>query len=180
MTPQPNRGTAETLFRGVFAHLGGVTAYARRRGSRDPETVAAEVMAIAWRKLGDVPRDDPRPWLFATARNLLLAEWRQRSSDSRAVERGFEVASAADAEVEALDPDVAAALRSLSIADREALLLVAWEDLPPKLAAEAVGISQAAFRVRLHRARGRFRNALNARAHRTLRTIALNWRSHDP
>ena len=30
-------------------------------------------MAIAWRRLADVPGDDPRPWLIATARNLLLA-----------------------------------------------------------------------------------------------------------
>jgi hypothetical protein len=40
-------------FRGVFPHLGAVAAYARRRGSRDTERVAAEVMAIAWRRLAD-------------------------------------------------------------------------------------------------------------------------------
>ena len=65
--------TPEARFRIVFSHLGAITAYARRRGSVDPDALAAEVMTIAWRRLADVPRDDPRPWLYATARNLVLA-----------------------------------------------------------------------------------------------------------
>src|SRR2546423_15341411 len=66
----------EARFHAIFRNLGAVTAYARRRGSRDPEALAAEVMTIAWRRLDRVPRDDPAPWLYATARNLLLAERR--------------------------------------------------------------------------------------------------------
>src|SRR5215468_877504 len=62
--------SAEARFREVFAHLPEVVAYARRRGSRDPEAIGAEALTIAWRKLADVPRDDARPWLYATARNL--------------------------------------------------------------------------------------------------------------
>ena len=55
--------STEARFRQVFVHLGAITAYARRRGSADPEALAAEVMTIAWRRLADVPRDDERPWL---------------------------------------------------------------------------------------------------------------------
>src|SRR5437763_8731465 len=73
---------AEARFATVFAHLGAVTAYARRRGSADPDGIAAEVMTIAWRRLADVPRDDPRPWLYATARNLVLVERRGRPTAS--------------------------------------------------------------------------------------------------
>ena len=51
----------EARFREIFAHLGAVTAYAARRGSRDPDGVAAEVMTIAWRRLGVVPADDSAP-----------------------------------------------------------------------------------------------------------------------
>jgi RNA polymerase sigma-70 factor, ECF subfamily len=156
---------AETRFRAVFACLGDVTAYARRRGSRDPEAIAAEAMMIAWRKLADVPRDDPRPWLFATARNLLLAERRKRSALSeprpasvREVDSRFHPA----AEARDLDPELVAALRALSPVDCEALLLVAWEDLSPSLVAKSLGISQTAFRVRLHRARRRLGRALEA------------------
>ena len=76
MTSDTDRHSAEERFREVFLHLGAVTAYARRRGSRDPDGLAAEAMSIAWRRLCDVPRDAPLPWLYATARNLLLAERR--------------------------------------------------------------------------------------------------------
>src|SRR5215210_4197731 len=149
---------AEARFAGVFVHLGSVTAYARRRGSPDPEGIAAEAMTIAWRRLADVPTDDARPWLYATARNLLLAEWRQRQPV--AGDRSSEPEAWAPSERVVLDPAIAAALRTLSVSDREALLLVAWEDLSPKLAARTLGIGVGAFRVRLHRARRRFRDAL--------------------
>jgi hypothetical protein len=62
-----HRSAAEARFAEIFAHLGLLTAYARRRGARAPEEIAAEVMTIAWRRLADVPRDDARPWLIATA-----------------------------------------------------------------------------------------------------------------
>jgi len=153
---------AEARFRAVFARLGEVTDYARRRGSNDPDAIAAETMTIAWRRLADVPRDDPRPWLFTTARNLLLAEWRVRSQTSVNGDRNEQTAPAH--ELEELDPELLTALESLPVADREALFLVAWEDLTPSLAAKSFGISQGAFRVRLHRARRRLQRALDESA----------------
>ena len=150
----------EERFRRVFAHLQPVADYAARRGSPDPEAIAAETMAIAWRRLDRVPVDDPRPWLFVTARNLLMAERRQSSRRSRA-DRALARPEAVAA-VESADPAVTRALRRLSERDREALLLVAWEDLSPARAAEALGISPVAFRVRLLRARRRFARSLAA------------------
>jgi RNA polymerase sigma factor (sigma-70 family) len=143
----------------VFVHLPEVVAYARRRGSRDPEAIGAEALTIAWRKLADVPADDARPWLFATARNLLRAEWRKVSATDG---RGGtpEMARDAEAEVQILDPELERCLRALSARDREALLLVAWEDLTPAQAAAALGITPTAFRVRLYRARKRLQAAL--------------------
>jgi len=64
-------------------------------------------------------------------------------------------------ELHDLDPQLDAALRSLSPADREALLLVAWEDLAPTQAARVLGLKPTAFRVRLLRARRRLRAALD-------------------
>jgi RNA polymerase sigma-70 factor (ECF subfamily) len=156
MTPELDRAAAEERFRAVFSQLGAVTAYARRRGSRDADAVAAEVMTIAWRRLADVPLDDPRPWLLATARNLVFAEARRSSRSVPAEVR----AAVAAPEVEEFDPDLAKALRSLSRLDLEALLLVAWDDLTPKQAAKALGIHPTAFRVRLLRARRRLRARL--------------------
>jgi RNA polymerase sigma-70 factor (ECF subfamily) len=51
-------------------------------------------------------------------------------------------------------------MTSLSEREREALLLVAWEGLDSRRAAQVVGCSPAAFRVRLHRARRRVADAL--------------------
>jgi RNA polymerase sigma-70 factor (ECF subfamily) len=150
----------EARFRRVFAHLQPVADYAARRGSSDPEAIAAETMAIAWRRLDRVPVDDPRPWLFVTARNLLMAERRKSSRRSQA-DRALARPDAVPA-VESADPAVTRALRALPERDREALLLVAWEDLTPARAAEALGIAPVAFRVRLLRARRRFARSLAA------------------
>jgi RNA polymerase sigma-70 factor, ECF subfamily len=152
------RSTAEARFAAVFGHLGLITAYARRRGARDPDGLAAEAMTIAWRKLADVPEDDPRPWLIATARNLLLAD-RRRHAVSMAELDGVDSPALASPGVD-LEPELEVALRSLSAQDLEALLLIAWEDLTPAAAAASLGITPAAFRVRLHRARRRLIYAL--------------------
>jgi RNA polymerase sigma factor (sigma-70 family) len=157
MRAESDRRAAEERFRSVFRHLGAVASYARRRGSRDADALAAEVMTIAWRRLADVPQDDSLPWLYATARNLVLAEQRALRRRAHAAER--EPVEPAPA-LEELDPDLAAALRSLSTVDREALCLVAWEDLTPAQAARALGITAPAFRVRLLRARRRLQARL--------------------
>jgi RNA polymerase sigma-70 factor (ECF subfamily) len=155
MTTSPDRLAAEERFRSVFAHLGAVAAYAQRRGHADADAAAAEVMTIAWRRLEDVPRDDPRPWLFATARNVVLADRRRARRMSPPVDL------ASDMPGLELDAELESALRALSYVDREALLLVAWEDLTPSQAARSLGISPAAFRVRLLRARRRLQGKLN-------------------
>jgi RNA polymerase sigma-70 factor (ECF subfamily) len=155
MTDHIDRHAAEERFRVVFEHLGAVTAYARRRGSQDADGIAAEAMTIAWRRLADVP-SDPLPWLYATARNLVWAEARRSSrppvasADATPPSEPFE-----------LDPQLGEALRSLSTLDREALVLVAWEDLTPSQAARALGINPTAFRVRLLRARRRLQKKLD-------------------
>jgi RNA polymerase sigma-70 factor (ECF subfamily) len=154
-----DRREAEARFRDVFAHLAAVAAYARRRGSRDADAVAAEVMTIAWRRLADVPTDDPRPWLYATARNLVLADTR-RAPVVAAGDVGADLAAPQAPDLLELDPVLRAALRSLSTLDREALFLVAWEDLTPTQAARSLGINPVAFRVRLLRARRRMRTKL--------------------
>jgi len=148
--------TAETDFRVVFSHLGAVANYARRRGSADADALAAEVMTIAWRRLPDVPKSEPRPWLFAAARNLLLAEFRTRARIPHVAERDLPAPEFGE-----LDSELRRALLALSPLDREALLLVAWEDLTPSQAARALGINPAAFRVRLLRARRRLRAGLD-------------------
>lgn len=97
-----------------------------------------------------------------TARNLLMAERRRNSRRSRA-DRALARPEAAPA-VESTDPAVTRALQTLTERDREALLLVAWEDLTPSQAARALGVNATAFRVRLLRARRRLAASLEADA----------------
>jgi RNA polymerase sigma factor (sigma-70 family) len=152
----PPRDGAEARFAQVFEHFDPLVAYAARRGSRDPEGIAAETMTIAWRRLSSVPADDPRPWLFVTARNLLMAEWRRYRPHSQLDEAAFDPRYPPAPDTS--DPLVGSALRALSPGEREVLLLVAWDDLTPAQGAAALGISAVAFRVRLLRARRRFRH----------------------
>ena len=63
-------------------------------------------------------------------------------------------------DAQALRNQLRAALGVLSPSERELLLLVAWEGLTPTEAAQALGISQGAARIRLHRARQRALHAL--------------------
>jgi len=159
VTLEADRLSAEERFRTVFAHLGAVSQFARRRGSKDADALAAEVMTIAWRRLADVPADDPVPWLYGTARNLVLAEARlSAQAKGSSIREPDQVAAAP--EPSELDPQLSQALRSLSRLDREALLLIAWEDLTPGQAARVLGINAGAFRVRLLRARRRLRARL--------------------
>lgn len=140
-----------------------IVAYCQRRGSRDPEGIAAETMSIAWQQREKLDPKDCRPWLIATARNLLFEEYRARRR-SYPIDPG--TLSQVDGrqepafEIESLDAGIGRALDALSPADREAVLLVAWEDLTPTQAAKSMGIRPATFRVRLHRARRRMRAAL--------------------
>jgi RNA polymerase sigma-70 factor (ECF subfamily) len=163
------RSAVEARFAEVFEDLGFIAGYARRRGARDPDGIAAETMAVAWRRLADVPADDARPWLIATARNLLLAERRREPAATRDLD-GVDLPAPEQQfshELD-LDPDLAAGLRALSDQDRETLLLIAWDDLTPAQAADSLGITSAAFRVRLHRARRRLS------AHLTERPLAAS------
>ena len=158
MTEHTAAAGQEAKFAEVFRHLAAIVRYAAGRGSSDPEGIAAETMTIAWRKLDTLP-PDPRPWLFVTARNLVMAE-RRRTRPQQPLEAHH--ASTPAETVHSGDPAVAAALLALRPDDREALLLVAWDDLSPSQAAVVVGTSAVAFRVRLYRARRRFTQALAA------------------
>jgi RNA polymerase sigma-70 factor (ECF subfamily) len=158
--PQPP-DSAEARFGLVFAHFDPLVAYAARRGASDPEGIAAETMAIAWRRLPSVPTADPRPWLFVTARNLLMAD-RRRNRPHAQLDEATAVGADAPA-IETTDPLVTSVLRRLSPGEREVLLLVAWDDLTPAQGAKALGISGVAFRVRLLRARRRFQQLMDAR-----------------
>jgi len=155
-------------FTGLFEdHYSAVLAYGLRRVDADTaRDVAAETFLVAWRRLRVAP-EAPRPWLLAVARRVLADELRRRGRQDRLHDRIGDAARADDALVH---PDhaeavvagslVAAALASLSGRDRELLQLVGWEQLDQRAAAQVLGCSVGAFKVRLHRARRRLHAAM--------------------
>lgn len=143
-----------------------VLAYARRRVA-EPDDLVAEVFTAAWRYRSRVP-EPPLPWLLRTASNLSLhaargARRRNRLAAKVGSQRPGEEVDPAEAVAERADASatVLAALESLSPTDRELLRLVAWEHLSTTEAGYVLGCSEAAARVRLHRARGRLARAID-------------------
>lgn len=151
----------EAEFRALYdEHFDDVRRFVRRRA--DPpsvDDVIGETFLIAWRRRRELPAD-PRPWLFRTARNVLLNDSRRRRRhDSLAVR----IAAQADLSLSAAQPladaesliDLTAAWRRLSPADQEVLALHVWEGLPDRDAAAVLGCARATYSMRLSRARRR-------------------------
>jgi RNA polymerase sigma factor (sigma-70 family) len=144
----------EALFERCHAD---VRAYVLRRAPQAVvDDVLSETFLVAWRALEGMPKE-PLPWLYGVARRTLSNHRRGRRRAAALSARLAHVAVApAGPELlgEGIEPALRDALLELSEREREALLLVAWEELSPAQAASALGCSSAAFRVRLHRARG--------------------------
>jgi RNA polymerase sigma-70 factor (ECF subfamily) len=140
-----------------------VLAYALCRAERDQALDAAsETFLVAWRRLGDVPAE-PLPWLLGVARRVLATQRRAAGRQANLAGRlaavpppvgrdpGDEVAASVA---------VRAALGRLGDADRELLMLLAWDGLTTRQAAESLGCSIPAVSIRLHRARRRLEREL--------------------
>ena len=143
-------------------HAGAVRGYAMRRC--DPETaddVVADVFLVAWRRRGELS-DEPLPWLLGIARLVLANHARGQSRRGRLQDR-LAAEPAAPAQVDSKDAaHLKAALARLSERDRELLLLMAWEGLELRQAAEVLGVRPNTLAVRFHRARRRLSAALEA------------------
>jgi RNA polymerase sigma-70 factor, ECF subfamily len=111
-------------------------------------------MAIAWRRLDDVPNDAEAPWLFGVARRRLSNARSRRARRDRIVAPLRPRGSAPAAEDVALaDLSLREALASLPEKEREALTLTAWEGLGPEELAAALGVTVNAAAIRLSKAR---------------------------
>ena len=171
MTPLPNSdekpGGPQSQFRSLYnAHYADISRFAvrRLRSPDDASDLVAEVFAIAWRRLDRVPAPPAdRLWLYSVARRVLATQQRSNS-------RRMKLQSRLDAQPEnhpepsigdseSID-HVLAALADLRANDRDALLLVLWEGLSHADAATVLGCSVNAVAIRVHRAKGRLRDAL--------------------
>ena len=154
------RRRLEELF---AAHGSTVYAYARRRTSAaDADEVVADTFLVAWRRLDAVPANDALPWLLAVARRTLANRLR---GDARRSALQLRLAAAQSPDTTGdddrhIDDRVRAALAALPAREREALTLLAWDDLSPDEIATVLGCTRAAVYLRLSRARRRLQRAL--------------------
>jgi RNA polymerase sigma-70 factor (ECF subfamily) len=148
-------------------HYGDVFAYALRRlgDEHAAEDVVADTFLVAWRRRDSVP-NPTRPWLFGVARKQLANRCR---GDQRRAALTAKVAGSVERRigepVGCSTTALAAAFNALSPSDREVLALVAWDELKPREAAAVLDVTPALFSVRLHRARRRLRERLEAAGH---------------
>jgi RNA polymerase sigma-70 factor (ECF subfamily) len=147
-------------FEELFAvHFDIVYGYlARRVGPELGRDLASETFtrAFAARKRYNAALGDVRPWLFGIANNLLRRHYRDEERRLRAFAE-LDVRHGDDAPDE---PRLAAALATLSLEERDVLLLFAWAGLQYAEIAAALAIPLGTVRSRLHRAREHVRSAL--------------------
>lgn len=159
-------------FAAVFeAHFAAIHRYLARRLGRDlADELAAETFAVAFQKRAgfDPAYGSARPWLFGIATRLVARHRRREERELRAFARsgvdpvmtGAEDRAIARADARDAAPALAAALATLSIDERDVLVLHAWAELSDAEIAISLAIPLGTVKSRLHRARRRLRDAL--------------------
>jgi RNA polymerase sigma-70 factor, ECF subfamily len=175
--PRPDRHERERLFRDLVDQVHDpVHRYlVRRCPASDVDDVLADVLLVLWRRLDEVPADRPLAWCYGVARRVLANLRRAHRRRDAVVERVIRLAPPTsvpgpDAGEDTAPDHLTAALGALRENDRELLRLWAWEHLGPADIAAVLGISANAAAIRLHRAKGRLRDAIAMKELREWRT----------
>ncbi len=135
--------------------------------TRDPfvaEEIVQEAFVRAWRRL-DRPVELPafRAWLYKTIVNLTRDHYRRQTRWNRLRLRPPAPSDPTEqAERRASDAALAAAIRTLSRSEREAIYLRFFEDTPYADVARIIGTREDSTRVLVHRALKKLRNHLTA------------------
>jgi RNA polymerase sigma-70 factor (ECF subfamily) len=159
-------GEDETFVEVMRRHEAVVWGYvARRVGRGSAEDLMSDVWVAAFgaRSSYDQEFPDARPWLFGIARNVLRRHWRSRpnenlEADMAAIATGNDPWPAVDEQIDGATV-LRRALTNLRPAEREVLLLVAWEGLSIADAARTLDLPAGTARYHLHRARAALRDA---------------------
>ncbi|GGN62454.1 DNA-directed RNA polymerase sigma-70 factor [Actinoplanes lobatus] len=155
---------AEQRFTAMMSgHGPAVLGYLSRRTepAQDAADLMAEVFVVAWRRLAEVPAapDETRAWLIGAAR-LVLANHRRGTVRRHRLANRLRLHLRPEPAPDPATDLVRDALARLGDDDRELLTLIGWEDLTATQAAAVLGITPAAVRKRLERARSRLREQL--------------------
>ncbi|MBI5088240.1 MAG: sigma-70 family RNA polymerase sigma factor, partial [Actinobacteria bacterium] len=137
---------------------------ARRADPSVADDVLVDTLTVLWRRLDDVPADDPLPWSYGVARrsvaNARRSGHRQQQLVVRLASQPAHAIDAGPGDDPASDGELEAALARLSDADRELVRLWAWEGLEPREIAVALDSTANAISIRLHRLRRRLADEL--------------------
>ncbi len=138
----------------------------RRAGAAAAEDLLSEVFVSALAARNRVvphASGSALPWLYGIANNVVRRYLRRAHRPWPSPRDAGMDWDAVDARIdaEAQRGQLRVALSALSRAERDVLLLVAWDGLTTVEAAEALGISPVAARSRLHRARQRIHRVLD-------------------
>jgi RNA polymerase sigma-70 factor (ECF subfamily) len=152
----------ESRFDSLFeSHHQAVARYCiRRLGMADGEDAAAEVFAISWRRLDQVPAGDAaRSWLLSVAYRVVGNHYRSRRRRARLADRLSVQSEAAGSDPEGGEEVrlLHLALLSLREADRELIRMSSWDGLSRQEIAAVIGIKENAVDQRLFRARSRLK-----------------------
>ncbi len=165
----------EELYR---RHVDKIIRFAARR-SGDPQSVADLVAHVWLEAIGSLDRFDPAkgkavPWLLGIAAHVCASERHRRLQEHRTASRlaGRRMLDEDDfarlereIDAAAIAPSVRSALAQLPPSERTVAELVIVEDIAPADAAAALGITPAAARMRLARARRKLRKAVREGSH---------------
>ncbi|GAA1580312.1 sigma-70 family RNA polymerase sigma factor [Kribbella sancticallisti] len=150
-------------------HASALLAFVRRLSAGDralAEDIVQETLLRAWLKAGPVPAEQVRPWLFTTARRLVIDAHRRRSARPPETNAELPVSTLrSESEVDAaLDAAlVTDALKSLSVEHRAVLIDYFYRGCTtPEIAAER-GLPPGTVRSRVHYALHALRLALEER-----------------
>jgi len=139
---------------------------------QDAEDAAQEALIILYRKIGTLRATGAlASWMFRIVRNECLRQVRllvSRSDEAPADPEASAEPSAEDAVLHRLELErIAAAVSALPREQRQVLIMRDVQGLPGRTVAHSLGLSNAAMKSRLHRARAALRQALAATDHAT-------------
>ncbi|MFF0484428.1 RNA polymerase sigma factor [Streptomyces sp. NPDC004435] len=142
---------------------------------QDAEDAAQEALIILYRKIGTLRATGALAgWMFRIVRNECLRQVRQLVRRGEEPEAGPEAEAGPSAEEAVLHrleaQRIAAAVGALPRDQRQVLVMRDVQGLPGRTVARALGLSDAAMKSRLHRARAALRHALTAPGPATLPT----------
>jgi RNA polymerase sigma factor (sigma-70 family) len=141
-----------------------ISGFVRRRVSAsDSSDVIAQVFAVAWRRLDDIPvPPEDRLWLLGVARRTVASHRRSGFRRLQLHQRLFEQLrpTSSHGDIDHVLAGVEIAMARLRPKDREVLRLILWDDLTHAEAATILGCTPNAVEIRFRRAQAKVRDAL--------------------